>query len=122
MIRADSLDHQVLKLKYGAYLSTGRLSKFRHINVKLRFKISESYKPIRPRERQEECKAVDMGVVAPVAMEAVLLAVKLEEEAVHGWAVWVNEFDRGHKEVILMEVDDVEDLADLPISSNSERL
>ena len=62
-----------------------------------------------------------MVVVATVAVQAVLLAFKLEEEAVHEWAVWVNVFDERFKETILMEVDDVEDLADPADSNNSER-
>ena len=65
-----------------------------------------------------------MGVAATVAIQEVLLAFKLEEEAVDEWAVWVNVFDERFKVIILMEVDDVEDLADPADpadSSNSER-
>ena len=80
LIRADTLE-EILNPKYGAYPSTGRLNKLRHIKDKLRYRNSDNFKLIRPQEKQEECKAVKVCVVVVHQAEVDVVEAALQAVA-----------------------------------------
>ena len=103
MIRAGTLE-ETLNPNNGAYPSTGRLNKLRHINIKLRFKNSDNLKLIRPQEKQEECKAVKVCDV--VVHQAEVDAVEAALQAVAAVLVVLQVADQ-EVNAVLQAVDQV---------------